>query len=272
MDSASAQGPVILKKYGNRRIYDARQSGYVTLEKVEAMVQQGEDVQVIDAKSGEDLTNQVLVQIILERASARDALPTSFLKQVVRLSNSPLKESFSRGLQGLVDSFVDAQRSVLDAQRESMHRLPQMASNNPFLQLAMNPFQMFAPPPARPEPPPAVPRAPDPREEELRLLREQLASVGDRLLVPPFAGHLLERLCGVDRRGRRLAAEQASHEAGRALGHGRSPVSMSRSLSAPGAEPPARTRDPARPKPDNACRIGRLAAKPPCRFPPVGGR
>ena len=108
--SSSADGPIILKKYGNRRLYDARRSGYVTLAEVEEMVQRNDDVQVIDAKTGEDLTSQILVQIILDRPGTRQALPTAFLKQVVRLKDSPLKGTFSRGLSQMVEAFAEAQR------------------------------------------------------------------------------------------------------------------------------------------------------------------
>jgi polyhydroxyalkanoate synthesis repressor PhaR len=77
--------PVLLKKYGNRRLYDTHASRYVTLEEVEAMVQRGTDIQVVDAKTHEDLTKEILVQIILDKEQAKEMLPTGFLKQVVRL-------------------------------------------------------------------------------------------------------------------------------------------------------------------------------------------
>ena len=116
--------PVVLKKYGNRRLYDTNASKYVTLHDLEEMVQRGTDVQVVDAKSGDDLTKEVLVQIILNKDSAREMLPTSFLKQVVRLSSSPLKETFSRVLQDSLDGFLSNQRSLLDAQRALLSQLP----------------------------------------------------------------------------------------------------------------------------------------------------
>jgi polyhydroxyalkanoate synthesis repressor PhaR len=171
--------PVILKKYGNRRLYDARRSGYVTLSEVEELLQEGEDVQVIDAKSGEDLTKHVLVQIILEREETREALPTDFLKQVIRVGASPLKENFSRQLGGFVHTFLDAQRGLVDAQRSFGAEIGKYASAYP--QMLMNPFAAFAPQPARPEAPPAQP-APTPpppqtsRDDiELSRLRDELS-------------------------------------------------------------------------------------------------
>ena len=130
--------PVVLKKYGNRRLYDTNASKYVTLHDLEEMVQRGTDVQVVDAKTGDDLTKEVLVQIILDKDSAREMLPTSFLKQVVRLSSSPLKETFSRVLQDSLDGFLSHQRSLVDAQRNLLAQ---------FVPQGFNPFSAFAPPP-----------------------------------------------------------------------------------------------------------------------------
>ena len=64
--SAEAGGPRILKKYPNRRLYDTKISSYITIEDVRQLIVEGEDFEVRDAKSGEDLTRQVLLQIIAE--------------------------------------------------------------------------------------------------------------------------------------------------------------------------------------------------------------
>lgn len=137
--SSASLEPVLLKKYGNRRLYDTRASRYVTLEEVEEMLQRGTDIQVIDAKTHDDLTKEILVQIILDKEQAKAMLPTGFLKQVVRLSSSPLKESFTRALQDSLDGFMSAQRQLFDAQRAMATQLPQAFS-------PWNPFAAFTPP------------------------------------------------------------------------------------------------------------------------------
>lgn len=147
-EAAPHAGTVVLKKYGNRRLYDTNASRYVTLHEVEEMVQRGTDVQVVDAKTNEDLTKEVLVQIILESMSrkgegAREVLPTSFLKQVVQMSASPLKESFSRVLQNSLDGFMANQRALVDAQRSLIQQLPHLPQ---LPQQLWNPFTAFAPP------------------------------------------------------------------------------------------------------------------------------
>jgi len=143
--------PVVFKKYGNRRLYDTRGSTYVTLGEVEAMLQRGEDIQVVDAKTGEDLTKQVLVQIISEREESRDVLPVGFLKQVVRLGNSPLKEQFTRHLSDSLNIFLDAQRSFAAQMQDQMQKIAQAPLQAMMSQPSMfNPFAAFARPPAAP--------------------------------------------------------------------------------------------------------------------------
>lgn len=147
MAELNASSPVVLKKYGNRRLYDTRASKYITLHEVEEMVQRGTDVQVVDAKSGNDLTKEILVQIILDKDGAREMLPTSFLKQVVRLSGSPLKETFSRTVQDALDGFLSGQRALVDAQRNLMTQVQQIPMSMP---TAWNPFGAFAGPAPQP--------------------------------------------------------------------------------------------------------------------------
>ena len=77
---------VVIKKYANRRLYNTGTSGYVTLDDLRKMVQQDIDFQVIDAKTGEDLTRAVLAQIIVEEESrGQSLLPISFLRQIIAM-------------------------------------------------------------------------------------------------------------------------------------------------------------------------------------------
>ena len=81
----SPAGPRILKKYPNRRLYDTRSSAYITLADVKAMVLELEDFEVRDAKSGEDLTRSILLQIILEEESGGVPMfSAQMLAQIIR--------------------------------------------------------------------------------------------------------------------------------------------------------------------------------------------
>jgi polyhydroxyalkanoate synthesis repressor PhaR len=163
---------IVLKKYGNRRLYDTSESKYVTLVEVESMLQRGLDVRVVDAKTGEDLTKEILVQIILEREGARDILPTAFLKQIVRVAGSPWKDSFATAVQQSVVNLVDGQRAVIDAQKSFASQVAsQVAQLAPQM---FNPFSAFAPaPPSSSAPPrdPEIDRLKAQLDEQQSLLR-----------------------------------------------------------------------------------------------------
>lgn len=159
-----AAGTIVLKKYGNRRLYDTSTSRYVTLVEVEQMVQRGADILVLDAKTGDDITKEVLVQLLLERDEARAALPVGLLKQAVKLAGTPLKDSLARVMQEGLDSFLGSQRAVVDAQRAFSAQVAQMAQMAQMAQLPSqgaspwaagvptlwNPFSALTPPPPRP--------------------------------------------------------------------------------------------------------------------------
>ena len=78
-------GPTVIKKYANRRLYNTGTSSYITLDDIAEMVRDEVDFLVLDAKSGEDITHQILAQIILDQESSGDAhlLPVSFLRDLI---------------------------------------------------------------------------------------------------------------------------------------------------------------------------------------------
>src|SRR6266699_2478244 len=85
--AAKSEGPVTIKKYANRRLYNTGTSTYVTLEDLATMVKNGEDFAVFDAKTGVDITRSVLTQIIFEQENkegTQNLLPINFLRQLIR--------------------------------------------------------------------------------------------------------------------------------------------------------------------------------------------
>lgn len=82
----------IIKKYENRRLYDATASRYVNLDDVAQMIRAGAEVQVVDAKTGKDLTRVILTEIIVEDARGREALPVELLRQLVAASDRATHE------------------------------------------------------------------------------------------------------------------------------------------------------------------------------------
>ena len=83
---------MLVKKYGNRRLYDTDQSRYITLEELAESVRQGKEVRVVDAKTGDDLTTATLAQIIVEGRGAGRLLPQALLVQLIRMGDDALAE------------------------------------------------------------------------------------------------------------------------------------------------------------------------------------
>ena len=98
---AKSETPTTIKKYANRRLYNTGTSTYVTLEDLAAMVKEGEDFLVYDAKTGEDITRSVLAQIIFEQENkaGQNLLPTTFLRQLIRF--------YGDSMQALVPSYLE---------------------------------------------------------------------------------------------------------------------------------------------------------------------
>ena len=106
-------GPIRIKKYANRRLYNTAKSSYVTLDDLSQMVREGEDFVVNDAKTGEDITRSVLTQIIFEEESkGQNMLPTNFLRQLIRL--------YGDALQGVVPGYLDAAMETFSRNQEQM--------------------------------------------------------------------------------------------------------------------------------------------------------
>jgi len=104
---------VIIKKYSDRRLYDASASRYVKLEDVAAMVREGIDVQVLDARTGKDLTSVTLTQIVMEEAREREsALPLQLLRQLVQASDRATHDFLSWYLNSTMELYEKAQSSV----------------------------------------------------------------------------------------------------------------------------------------------------------------
>ena len=89
-------GPKIVKRYANRKLYDTERSCYVTLDDISLMIRSGEDVKVIDNKSGEDLTSVTLAQIIFETEKKKHFMPLNLLRGLIQNSGDAISE-FARG-------------------------------------------------------------------------------------------------------------------------------------------------------------------------------
>jgi polyhydroxyalkanoate synthesis repressor PhaR len=108
---AKTDQPTTIKKYANRRLYNTGTSTYVTLEDLAAMVKQGEDFLVYDAKTGDDITRSVLAQIIFEQENkaGQNLLPTTFLRQLIRFYGDSMQMVVPKYLEQSIDMLTREQ-------------------------------------------------------------------------------------------------------------------------------------------------------------------
>ena len=130
---SKSSGKVTIKKYANRRLYDTESSTYITLDRLAQMVREGREFEVVDAKSGEDITRQVLTQIIVDEESrGTTMLPINFLKQLIGLYGNSMQNFVPSYLEAAMDAFQRNQSAVKDA-----------FSGNVFADLAKRNMAMF---------------------------------------------------------------------------------------------------------------------------------
>jgi polyhydroxyalkanoate synthesis repressor PhaR len=122
--------PVVVKKYANRRLYNTEASSYVTLDHLAAMVKEGRDFVVYDAKTGEDITRQVLTQIIMEEENKGAALlPIGFLRQLIAFYGDNMQSMVPRYLEHTMTAFARQQEQMRQAMRTTMEGLFPFAPN-----------------------------------------------------------------------------------------------------------------------------------------------
>ncbi|HWK35790.1 polyhydroxyalkanoate synthesis repressor PhaR [Sphingomonas sp.] len=130
-------GPVIIKKYANRRLYNTESSSYITLEHLAAMTREGRDFKVIDAKSEEDITHNVLTQIIMEEeARGQTMLPVNFLRQLIALYGDSMQAMVPGYLEASMDSFRRNQEQFKSAVEGAF-------AHSPFAEIAKRNMAMF---------------------------------------------------------------------------------------------------------------------------------
>jgi len=120
----------VIRKYANRRLYDSQESRHITLDEVRHLIVAGERVRVEVAKSGEDLTRSILLQIIMEREEAgRPILSAELLEQLIRFYGGAMQDFLGAYLERSVSAFVANQDNL---QQQLLH----LARENPMAELA----------------------------------------------------------------------------------------------------------------------------------------
>ena len=178
---AKSSDKVTIKKYANRRLYDTESSSYITLDRLAELVREGREFEVVDAKTGEDITRQVLTQIIVdEEARGSTMLPVNFLKQLIGL--------YGNSMQGMVPQYLEA---AMDAFQRNQSAMRDAFGGKVFADIAKRNMEMFegasrafttkpgaAPQKTTPQPQPEKSSA---KEAELEHLRAELAALRDKV-------------------------------------------------------------------------------------------
>ena len=117
---AENEKPLLIKRYASRRLYNTETSDYVTLEDIAAFIRDGREVQIVDLKSGDDLTRQYLLQIIAEHESRGESvLPTNVLNDLVRSYTTQATSAVPQFLAASFEMFRDSQSKWVDNMKKA---------------------------------------------------------------------------------------------------------------------------------------------------------
>src|SRR5438067_1364534 len=187
---AKSEKPVTIKKYANRRLYNTGTSTYVTLEDLAALVKEGEDFLVYDAKTGDDITRSVLAQIIFEQENkaGQNLLPTTFLRQLIRFYGDSMQMVVPKYLEQSIDTLTREQEKFRKQLTNTFSGTPfapleeHVRRNMELFQQTFSMFKPFVPPRSGTTAAPSLEKAPEPAPEDtIDDLRRQMKEMQDRL-------------------------------------------------------------------------------------------
>ncbi|MGE3692839.1 MAG: polyhydroxyalkanoate synthesis repressor PhaR [Novosphingobium sp.] len=164
---------VIIKKYANRRLYNTQSSSYITLDHLAKMTRDDVDFKVLDAKTGADITHQILTQIIMEEESTGEQmLPVKFLRQLISMYGNSMQRMVPHYLEASMENFCANQAKFAKAFEESLGK-------NPFAKMAQQNLAMFRAATSAFMPETVKPASPKP--DDLSALRDQMAEMQKKL-------------------------------------------------------------------------------------------
>ena len=118
---------ILIKKYANRRLYNSDEKEYVTLKDIAGLIRKGTDIRVVDTGTNEDITRQILGQIIMEEEkNNKEVLPTSLLYRIIRSNEEIMKDFFENYLNQTIDNYILYRKAVGKKLQEmnDLNRLP----------------------------------------------------------------------------------------------------------------------------------------------------
>ena len=162
---------VIIKKYANRRLYNTESSSYITLEHLAQMTREGREFKVVDAKTNEDITHNVLTQIIMdEEARGQTMLPVNFLRQLIAMYGDSMQAMVPQFLEQSMDAFRRNQAQFHDAMKGAL-------TGGPFGEIARRNMEMFERATEAFKPTEKAREREPSKDEEIAALKAQLAEL-----------------------------------------------------------------------------------------------
>jgi polyhydroxyalkanoate synthesis repressor PhaR len=184
--SGEAGDAIIIKKYANRRLYNTASSSYITLEDLARMVRENVEFQVLDAKSGDDITHQILTQIIMDEEAngGQQMLPVSFLRQLIGMYGNSMQALMPSYLEASMANFRDNQSKIREAFEKGISATPFAAIHETNMAMMRAAADVFMPGlgkgAAKERDKPAARPATD-TSGEIAALREQMAAMQKKL-------------------------------------------------------------------------------------------
>lgn len=182
--TAAGEGEaIIIKKYANRRLYNTASSSYITLEDLARMVRENVEFQVLDAKTGDDITHSILTQIIMDEEAngGQQMLPVSFLRQLIGMYGNSMQALMPSYLEASMANFRDNQSKIREAFEKGISATPFAAIHETNMAMMRAAADVFMPglSKAKDKPKPAAPAAET--RDEIAVLREQMAAMQKKL-------------------------------------------------------------------------------------------
>ena len=169
-------GAVIIKKYANRRLYNTESSSYITLDHLATMTREGREFKVVDAKSEEDITHNILTQIIMEEEGrgTQPMLPVNFLRQLISM--------YGDSMQAMVPGYLEASmESFRRNQAQFKSAVVGAFAGSPFAEMAKRNMAMFEAATSAFKPKAAGTAPAATKDDEIAALKAELARLQDKV-------------------------------------------------------------------------------------------
>ncbi|MFM7404853.1 MAG: polyhydroxyalkanoate synthesis repressor PhaR [Erythrobacter sp.] len=180
--SGEAGDAIVIKKYANRRLYDTASSSYITLEDLAKMVRENVEFQVLDAKTGDDITHSILTQIIMdEEANGGQMLPVSFLRQLIGMYGNSMQAMMPSYLEASMANFRENQAKIREAFDKGISATPFAAIHETNMAMMRAAADVFMPGIGKSKETPKASVPPTDTRDELAQLRDQMAAIQKKL-------------------------------------------------------------------------------------------